>query len=100
VFRNALGSNNVDTITDFNRAADTIELENSIFTGLTRGVLATAAFAANSAGLAVTEFQRIIYETDSGNLWFDADGDGSGGRIRFADLAGRLGLTNEDFFVV
>jgi len=100
VFRSGLGTGNVDIITDFNRAADTIELENAIFTGLARGVLVGAAFMANAAGLAITQFQRIIYETDNGNLWFDADGNGSGARIRFADLAGGLGLTNADFFVV
>ncbi len=99
VFSSALGAGNVDTITDFNEAADTIRLQNTVFTGLPTGALAAAAFQANNTGQASDASDRIIYEADTGNLFFDADGDGAGARVRFAILDAGLVLTEADFFV-
>ena len=100
IFRSTLGATNVDRITDFNVAADSFELENAVFTGLANGILAAAAFTANLTGAATDALDRIIYETDTGNLFFDADGTGAGAAIRFAQLNAGLGVTNADFFVV
>ena len=36
----------------------------------------------------------------TGNLFFDQDGTGATAQVLFADLAGGLALTNNDFFVV
>jgi hypothetical protein len=41
-----------------------------------------------------------MYETDTGNLYFDADGDGAGAKVLFAKLDLGLSLTNADFVVV
>ncbi len=98
-FSTALGAGNIDTITDFNVAADTIRLENAVFTGLAAGSLSSAAFRRNDTGIAGDSSDRIIYETDTGNLYFDADGTGAGGRVRFAVLDMELVLTNLDFLV-
>jgi Ca2+-binding RTX toxin-like protein len=100
VFNTALGAGNVDTVTDFTAGGDRIELENAVFTGLATGVLAASAFVANLTGIATTAAQRIIYETDTGDLFFDADGSGAGARVRFATLDAGLGLANTDFLVV
>uniref|UniRef100_UPI000685E7E8 beta strand repeat-containing protein n=1 Tax=Ciceribacter selenitireducens TaxID=448181 RepID=UPI000685E7E8 len=52
---------NVDTITDFSVADDTISLENSVFTTIGAvGVLAAAAFVRNTTGLAQDASDRII----------------------------------------
>ncbi|MDQ0323983.1 Ca2+-binding RTX toxin-like protein [Pararhizobium capsulatum DSM 1112] len=92
---------NVDKISDFNVAADTIRLENAIFIALTAlGTLASGAFASNSTGLAGDSSDRIIYEKDTGELYYDANGSGAGGGIHFATLTGNLSLTNADFFVI
>jgi Ca2+-binding RTX toxin-like protein len=100
VFSTKLTSANVDTILDFNVAQDTIELESAIFTGLTQGsFISEDQFAANTSGFATAADQRIIYETDTGNLYFDADGNGSGGRKQFGIVSTDLALTNDDFFV-
>ncbi|MBO3759984.1 M10 family metallopeptidase C-terminal domain-containing protein [Ciceribacter sp. L1K22] len=101
-FNTALNSStNVDTITDFSVADDTIALENSIFTKLTKtGTLASSAFVANKSGLATDSKDRIIYETDTGNLYYDSNGNASGGRILFAKLDDGLHLTHSDFLVV
>jgi Ca2+-binding RTX toxin-like protein len=103
VFNTAIGvkANNVDAITDFNVADDTIRLDNAVFTALTAtGTLASTAFRANTTGLAGDSSDRIIYETDTGALYYDADGNGTGSSgIRFATVGPGLGLTNADFVV-
>ena len=99
VFNTALGSGNVDHIADFNVAADTMKIDNAFFTGLTTGTLSAAAFASNSTGLAGDASDRIIYESDTGKLFFDADGTGSAAGVLFAQVSAGLVLTNADFLV-
>jgi hypothetical protein len=99
-FTNAIAAGNLDRITDFAVGLDDIHLENAIFVGLAAGGLAISRFAANALGDATTASQRIIYETDTGKLFFDADGSGAGLKQQFATLATGLALTNADFFVI
>lgn len=101
VFSSALGVSNVDTITDFAAVDDTIRLENAIFTALTTtGTLAAAAFRANATGLAGDADDRIIYETDTGKLFYDFNGNTVGGGVHFATLTGAPTVTNADFVVI
>jgi len=89
---------NVDTITDFNAADDTILLENAIFTALTAtGTLAASAFA---IGAATTAAQHILYNATNGWLSYDADGSGAGAAIHFATLSTHPTISNADFVVV
>ena len=90
---------NYDEITDFSVVSDTIRLDDAAFAGLGTGALAAAAFVANTSGLATTAAHRIVYETDTGALWFDADGSGAGARVQFAQVATGLAMTAADFFV-
>ncbi|WP_438748667.1 M10 family metallopeptidase C-terminal domain-containing protein [Pararhizobium sp. O133] len=101
-FNTALNAaTNMDIITDFNVAADTILLDNAVFIAAgALGTLAAAAFKANTTGLATDASDRIIYETDTGELFYDADGNGGGASIQFAKLAASLALTNADFVIV
>lgn len=100
VFDSELATGSFDRITDFNVADDTIQLENAIFTTLGAGSLAASAFVANASGQATHATDRIIYETDTGNLYYDADGNGFGAAVQFATLASGLALTAADFFVI
>jgi Ca2+-binding RTX toxin-like protein len=101
VFSTKLGADNVDTISDFSVMDDTIRLENAVFTTLaTTGPLDASAFWSNATGLAHDASDRIIYETDTGKLWYDANGTASGGGIHFATLTVGLSLTSADFVVV
>ncbi len=99
IFSTTLGINNVDTITDFNVAADTIRIDNAVFTGLAAGALAAGAFLANTTGKAAAADDRIIYETDTGNLFFDRDGTGGAAAVQFATVSTGLALTSADFIV-
>jgi len=101
VFRDALGASNIDTITDFNVAADTIQLDNVAFSAIVgTGTLSLAQFAANATGTAQDASDRIIYETDTGKLFYDSNGSAAGGAIQFAQLGAGLALTNADFTIV
>ena len=103
LFDAALGKSNIDTVVDFSRKTgdyDKISLDHQVFTAVANtGVLRLAAFAANSTGFATQTDDRIIYETDTGNLYYDADGSKIGDRIQFAKLSAGLDLVYSDFLV-
>ncbi|RVH04054.1 calcium-binding protein [Sinorhizobium meliloti] len=92
---------NVDTVTDFIVADDTIQLQGSIFSAISgTGTLTDIQFVANATGAAETAENRIIYDIDTGELFYDSDGNGGGGAVHFATLATNLSITAADFFVV
>ncbi len=93
---------NVDRIVDFSVAADTIWLYNAVMAGLgtTLGTLSAAQFRKNPTGLAQDADDRIIYETDTGKLFYDSNGIRAGGAVHFATLSPNLALTNADFQVI
>ncbi|MEO8243600.1 MAG: calcium-binding protein [bacterium] len=99
IFDAALGHGNIDTVTDFVVKDDQFRLDQSIFTTLALGALAGSAFRANAAGQAHDATDRILYDTDSGSLFYDADGKGGVGRVLFATLDVGLSLTATDFSV-
>jgi Ca2+-binding RTX toxin-like protein len=91
---------NLDTITDFNVVDDTIQLENSIFTalGLTTGTLSAANFVIGTAAADATD--RIIYNSTTGALLYDSNGNVAGGSVQIATLATGLAMTNNDFLII
>jgi Ca2+-binding RTX toxin-like protein len=95
-------STNFDRITDFNPAYDTIRIENAVMPGLGSqiGTLAPGAFRQNPSGLAEGKSERIIYETDTGWLNYDANGSVAGGAVHIAQLTIDLPLTRADFMVI
>lgn len=102
VFNTALNATtNVDIIDDFSAYTDQIWLDNAIFTTLTAtGLLASTAFVSNWSGLAADANDRVIYERDSGMLYYDSNGSGAGGRVAIAHLDAWLNLTAVDFTVI
>jgi serralysin len=97
-FTTALGAGNVDTISDFLHGVDKIQLDDAVFTGLGLGALSANAFVTGSA--AGDADDRIIYNSATGALYFDADGSGGGAMVQFATVASGLGLTASDFAVI
>lgn len=102
LFHTALNaSTNLDQIIDFNVVDDTIQLYSAIFSAVTgSGTLTAEQFTANASGTAQDADDRIIYETDTGNLFYDSNGDLAGGAIQFAVLNPGLALTHADFLVL
>lgn len=98
VFDTTLGPNNIDTITDFSVRDDSISLARSVFSAIGPiGQLASSAFYVGAAAHDATD--RIIYNSQTGALYYDADGNGAGAAQQFAQLTPGLKLTNADFWV-
>jgi Ca2+-binding RTX toxin-like protein len=93
-FMTALSAAKVDRIVDF-RAGDRIALDDRVFAGLTAAALSTQSFEAT----AQDADDRILYDSATGLLRYDADGSGAGAAIAFARLSAGLSLTAADFVV-
>jgi Ca2+-binding RTX toxin-like protein len=88
-----------DTITDFTSGVDQIRLKDDVFStiGLAGTKLSSAFFSGD--GIAHDANDHIIYNPNTGGLYYDADGNGAGGALHFAQLDAGLHLSNLDFFV-
>jgi Ca2+-binding RTX toxin-like protein len=90
---------NVDRIAGYSVADDTIHLSKSVFTKIAKkGVLASSAFWTGTKAHDASD--RIIYNKNTGALYYDADGTGSTKAVHFATLDKNLKLTAADFFVI
>ena len=90
---------NMDIITDFNVADDTILLENAVFSMLTAGAaIGAGQFVIGAAAQDAND--RIIYNNSTGAVLYDSDGTGGTAAVQFAELSAGLALTNLDFLVV
>jgi Ca2+-binding RTX toxin-like protein len=98
VFDRALGTNNVDRITDFSAEFDTIRLQSSIFTALSAGTLTPAEFHVGAA--ATDGLQHIIYNSATGQIYYDADGTGAGAAVLFATLTSGLAMTAQQILII
>ena len=70
--------------------------------GTATGVLAAGAFHSGTVNIATQADDRIIYNTSTGALFYDADGTGSTAAIQFATIGSTThpALTNTDFVVI
>jgi Ca2+-binding RTX toxin-like protein len=90
---------NVDQIQDFRVHYDKIRLDSSIFTQA--GALGTLDANAFHAGLTAADASdRIIYDSTTGNIYYDADGDGAGAQVLFAHVTAGTALTNADIIII
>lgn len=92
---------NVDRIIHFSMAEnDRIQLENAVFTALTTtGTLAATAFLNSTVSSSATAAHRILYNSLTGDLFYDADGSNAISPILFARLDSGLALTSAQFTV-
>ena len=98
VFTTALGVTNIDSIKDFSVVDDTISLSLAIFTAAgPLGQLLASAF--NSGAAATDADDRIIYNSSTGALIYDSNGNMAGGAVQFASLGTGIALTAADFFL-
>jgi Ca2+-binding RTX toxin-like protein len=111
VFDTAIGAGNVDSILDFNKIAqsDKILLDDDIFTRLP-GTAAGKPLAAgqyklitSGTGFAAGDADdRIIYNTNTDKLYYDADGKGGVAAVQIAliPLAGTAHPVAGDFLLI
>jgi Ca2+-binding RTX toxin-like protein len=96
-----------DVITDFSHAqADKIVLDNDFFAVGAAGAALGAKFykaaditlSSNGHG-DMNSADRILYDTDSGNLYYDSNGSIAGGRVLLATLTNHAVLVATDFLI-
>jgi len=88
-----------DLIIDFRGREDHIAFSASGF-GVKPGVLPASEFAANLAGVANRAEAQFVYDTDGGQLYFDADGTGAGQSVLLATIQGAPMLTISDLMLI
>lgn len=106
LFDTALSGAGADLITDFAVGVDKIRLDDDVFTAFkaTLTTLVTADQFVSGAGItgAQDATDRLIYDTDAGVLYYDADGVGGVGSVQVAIIGATVhpGLTAGDFVIV
>ncbi len=103
VFSTILSAQNVDAVSDYSVADDTIQLARNIFANLdvnADGVIDNTAWFAVRTGTATqgtTAHAQLVYNSTNGGLFYDADGSGTGASVRFATLSAGLTMTASEF---
>ncbi len=102
VFDTRPGAGNIDTILDFGHHQDTLRLSNDVMAGLgAAGKLGSAAFYAHAGAHAAHDpTDRVIYDSASGKLFYDADGADGHAAQQLAVLSGHPHLTAADILIV
>lgn len=104
VFDTAYGPGNVDTLTDFHAADDSLYLDNAVFTKLGAGSLSSPT-QVNSSYFELREHATshndyLLYNRATGVLSYDPDGSKSTPQVEIAHLEPGAALTFHDVFVV
>ena len=105
VFDTALGSSNVDRLTDFVRGTDKLVLDDDIFTKLGTGTAAGKAIASGSykVGTKATDANDyLVYDPATDKLFYDRDGSGANTAMPIATivLTGTAAPALADFMLV
>lgn len=95
VFDTALGPTNIDAVTGFTHGQDMIALSRAIFTNIS--TLTDANIVNGNVALDAND--RLIYQSSTGKLFYDADGNGAGAAVHFATIKGVQTLDVSDFIV-
>lgn len=90
---------NADRITDFSVAFDTIGLSRGAFSAL-KGLsgISSKNFVKGTAAIDADDF--LIYNSGTGTLTYDSNGNASGGTFIIATLSKGLSLTQADFMLL
>jgi Ca2+-binding RTX toxin-like protein len=96
-FTTVLSAKNADTMLGFNTAEDMIALKKTVYTAV--GAALTASEFHIGSG-AHDGSDRVIYNSATGSLSYDADGTGALAAVRFATLDKGLALSFADFVII
>ena len=91
----------LDHITDFTTTSDRISLSKAIFTalGAVGTIGSTAFYAAADATKGHLATDRVIYNTTTGTLYYDKDGNGSGAAVQIGVLDNHPTLAYTDVLI-
>jgi Ca2+-binding RTX toxin-like protein len=88
----------VDTITDFTRGTDKLELHLDQYSNLAG--FNASMLRVNATGTAQDANDYLVYNTTTKTLSYDTDGNGSGAKVDIAILTGVNTLSTSDFIIV
>ncbi len=90
---------NAERVLDFVSADDRLQFENAVFTALgAAGALPAAAFRLGAAAADASD--RIVYNSATGQLYYDADGNGAVAAILVATFNPGTSITLADLWVI
>lgn len=95
VFSSKLSKNNIDSITDFVHGEDKIHLDTDLFKKLLNDADLSDNLVIGCAAKDSNDY--LVYNSDTGALFYDADGSGKGAAVQFASLADNPVLDSTDF---
>jgi len=101
-FTTVIGTANIDTVTDFVHGTDKLQLDATIFKKFagTIGPINTGNFVSGSSSVKpIDANDYLLFNTKTGALYYDADGNGKGAMIQFATITGVTDLNSADFCV-
>jgi serralysin len=91
---------NTDWINDFVKGQDKLVLDDDVFAGLGPvGTLGAGLFRTGVNIAAVDADDRVLYDSASGSLYYDADGSGFEAAVLVAALSGHPTLTAADVMI-
>src|SRR3954469_20464814 len=97
------GAANADLLTDFDAGWDNIQLEQAVFTGIGAVGRFSAGdvrfFSAPGASGGHDADDRIVYNSSTGELYYDADGNGAGAAQLIATIQNHSALQATDIWV-
>ncbi len=100
VFSATPGAANADSVSDFISGLDTMQLDATVMAALGASGRFSSSDARFFAGAAAHDADdRVIYNSASGQLWYDADGNGAGSQQLLATLSAGVALTASDIVV-
>ena len=98
------GGPNADLVLDFVSATDKLAMDNAFFTAIgADGNFAAGDarfYAAAGATSGHDSSDRIVYNSTTGNLYYDADGSGAGAAQLVATIQGHPAVTATDIAVI
>lgn len=97
VFDAEPGRENADTILGFQVKTDRIKLDVDVYDALDKGRLDADVF--KKIGQKADLDDRIFYNADNGNLFYDANGSAKGGRDLIATIDNHPNLSSHDIFI-
>lgn len=96
IFNLAPVAADADRIADFTSGEDTIRLAGSKFAAIGAKLEKAEFYAKGGATSAHDSSDRVVYDTNTGRLYFDKDGKGGAAAVLIATLANKAGIVRSD----
>jgi len=92
----------VDSVSDFAIGVDRLVFDNAVFTEIGgEGALAASALRQGAGATQGADADdRLVLDTATGNLYYDADGSDAGVSVQVAQLAGISAIAASDIVVI